>query len=230
MQINEILFDKKIKCLYCDHEFSTPRIRQRYIRIKKQDADFCPYFQGENPLYYEVNVCPDCGFAFTERFAPITDKKKQVLKEQYIDRIKVPKACEKRTPECAMQFYKLALYASNLLDENLLIQANLCMRIAWIYRYEGNQLEEKRFLQNALDTYLEIYQRENLERLEMDKYLLLFMIGELYGLLGEYEKMRSWFSILLSDQMTTPKILDRTRERWREYKKQHDLEGDLEQK
>ncbi|TCS81069.1 DUF2225 domain-containing protein [Tepidibacillus fermentans] len=228
MPTNELFFDKKIKCLYCDHEFTTPRIRQRQIRMIKQDADFCPYFKGENPLFYEVNVCPHCGFAFTDRFSAILDKKRKNLKEQYIDKIKIPKACEERTIECAIRFYKLALFAATLLDQSLLIQANLCMRIAWLNRYHNNEQEEKRFLRNALDIYLEVYQRENLDRIEMDKYLLIYMIGELYGRLGEYEKMRRWFSILLSDQMTTPKVLEITRERWREYKMQHDLEGDIE--
>jgi len=225
VSINEIFFEKRVKCLYCHNEFNTLRIRQKYIRMKKQDSDYCPYFEGENPLFYEVNVCSECGFAFTDRFISISDNKKIKLKKQYIDKINVPKACEVRTLECALQFYKLALFSSNLLDESLLIQANLCMRIAWLYRYEGNQLEEKRFLKNALDTYLEIYQREDLDQVEMDKFQLFFMIGELYGQLGDYNNMRRLFSILLSDPMTTPKILDRTKVSWSEYKQQHDLSG-----
>ncbi len=65
-------YEKKVQCLFCHEPFSTTRIRSRFIRIERVDSDFYQEYKDPNlnPYYYEVDVCPYCGFAFSENFAP----------------------------------------------------------------------------------------------------------------------------------------------------------------
>ncbi|GBF12115.1 DUF2225 domain-containing protein [Tepidibacillus sp. HK-1] len=216
--MDEVFYEKKVKCLYCKEDFKTLKMRQSKTKVIKRDADYCPYYEGVNPLFYEVNVCPHCGFAFTDSFSPIRELKNNRIKQDYIDKIQVPQLCKKRSIQDAIYCYKLALYTATILEEQNFIIANLCMRIAWINRYLQNKEEELRFLKNALDTYYEIYETEDLDKIPMDKYTFIYLIGELQGRLGDYEKMRRWFSMIFEDKNVTPKILKMARDRWNEYK------------
>lgn len=221
--MSDLYYTKKVNCLYCKKEFNTYRVRVNRAKFIKRDPDHCPYYEEENPLLYEVNVCPRCGLSFTDSFSEIKASKLKILKENYIAKIQgVPKLNEQRNIQDALTAYKFALYAATILEENDLIIANLGLRIAWLYRYLKDEQEEKRFLKNVLDLYIEIYETQNLDRLSMDKYMLIYLIGELYGRLGEYEKTVRWFSFIIEDKKATPRILKLTKDRWYDFKEKLD--------
>jgi len=65
------LYDKRYRCLFCGQEFTNKKPRASSIRQIRRDPDFCGHYQGENPYFYEVAVCPHCGYAFTPDFTPV---------------------------------------------------------------------------------------------------------------------------------------------------------------
>ena len=218
--LNDSLYSKSVTCLYCNNKFTTYKVRTNKTKLIKRDSDFCPYYEGENPLYYDVNVCPECGFSFTESFAAINDQGKyETLKEKFIDKINTNlNLTNERNTYDALNAYKLAIYSATLLNEDDLIIANLGLRIAWIYRFLKKREEEHRFIKNVLDIYYDIYQNEDLERMPMDKYLLIYLIGDLSGRLGEIDRVSKWFSIIIEDRAATPRVVKLTKDRWQYYR------------
>jgi len=225
--LSEIFYSKKIKCHYCEENFNTFRVRINKSKLISRDTDYCPYYEDNsfNPILYDVNVCLNCGFAFTDSFSPINSSViHNKVKVSYIDRIEsVPMLCNERDVESAIYAYKLALYCATLKDENRMIIANLTLRIAWLFRYIGEKTEEERFLRSVLDIYLDIYETEDLNSLSMDKYQFIYLIGELYGRLGEYQKVTRWFSIIIENKNASPQILRITKERWSEFKELREM-------
>lgn len=226
--MSEIFYNKKIKCHYCEENFETFRIRINKSKLIKRDADYCPYYEDNslNPILYDVNVCPNCGFAFTDSFSRIISSTLyNNVKENYISRIEaVPMLCNERDVESAIYAYKLALYCATLKDEKKIITANLTLRIAWLYRYIGNKTEEERFVRSVLDIYLDIYETEDLDSLSMDKYQFIYLIGELYGRLGDYQKVTRWFSLIIEDKNVSPQVLRITKDRWLEFKELREMD------
>lgn len=216
----DLYYQKKINCHHCLDTFETYRVRSTKAKFVKRDADYCPYYEDANPVLYEVNVCPTCGFSFTDNFSMARIfKYKDIIEEKYVSKLaSKPNLCNERTEEEALYAYKLALYSAQLVEENKLILANIALRIAWINRYLKNEEEEKRYLKNVVELYTEVYETEDLDKIPMDKYLLIYLIGELNGRLGDYQKVKRWFSNIIEDKNAEPKILNLTKSRWQDYR------------
>ena len=65
-------YDKKVACINCKENFTTTRIRSRFVRVSSHESDFKPVYSDPevNPIFYNVAVCPHCGFSFTDDFSP----------------------------------------------------------------------------------------------------------------------------------------------------------------
>lgn len=214
----EVLYDKKVTCLYCEESFTTKKVRPSKVVIIKKDPDFCIHYQGENPYYYEIFVCPKCGFAFTANYSPLNEEKRGKLKGEYIERTGILQLCGPRNWEDALKSVKLALVTSFILKEPWTTLAGLSMRVAWLYREKGNSEEEKKYLAKAHHSYGQAYELEDLESMTMGKYRLYYILGELSGRLANYEDTRRWFNLLLSDKNVEQALKNTARSRWEIYK------------
>ena len=216
--MTELFYDKSVTCIACGQAFKTKRMRVNSVRIEKVDGDFCPHYTAENPLYYDVNVCPHCKLAFTDNFSPLSLANKERLTQGYLHKIQVHDLCGERTWQDALRSYELALVTSQLVNEKMLMQANLALRIAWLYRYEHRSADEQRFLRIAVDLYVKMYQEQNYDTEVMPDAKLMYIIAELFGRLKEWNKTKVWFSHLFTDQTADAKWRARGRDRWLEFK------------
>jgi len=219
--------NSKAICLYCNKEFSVEKVRSRFINVTKKDGDLCCHYAGINPYFYEVYICPHCKFSFTEKFSSIKPHKREILNADYIDKVRLFKTKSERDLDYALKAFKLALLCGTLTEQSNFVIAGLCMKIAWLNRYIENESEEKRFLQNALKYYVKTYENEDLNRQKVNKDMLLYLIAELHGRLGNYEEARKWFSIIISDKTIDYKVMKLARERWSDYK--YDTQGTARQ-
>ncbi len=217
-KLADLLYDKVIKCINCGQSFKTKRMRVNSVRMQTVDTDFCPHYLKENPIYYDVNVCPHCGLAFTDSFSPIIPVLRENLEKEYLTKIRSPQLCDERSWDDALRSYELAFLSSRILREKLLIQANLALRIAWLYRYQSRKAEEKRFLEYAVTLYVNMYETQDYDEEVMPDAKLMYIIGELFGRLEQWEKTRIWFSHLFMDKAADQKWRTRGRDRWLEYK------------
>lgn len=64
-------YEKKIECLNCKKNFTTLKVRTKFVKVAETDTDFMPiYAEGDiQAMYYNVFVCEHCGFSFTEDFS-----------------------------------------------------------------------------------------------------------------------------------------------------------------
>ncbi len=212
------LYDKKITCICCGENFKTKKVRTSRTIVKSKDTDFCVHYEGINPYYYEINVCPYCGYAFTNNFSPLKFTKREEIKNQYLNKIGEMQLCGERSLADAVLCFKLALLCAELNEESNLCLAGLCMRIAWLYRYKGNKKEEDKFLARALSCYQEAYHKESFEKVKMGKDRLFYILGELNGRLGRYLETRNWFSLLFVERNIEPALNILARNQWLEYK------------
>lgn len=210
----EPLYESKVICICCETTFTTSRVRPSFKRASRMDSDFCGYYDnGVNPDYYVVRVCPSCGYASTENgFERLSD----LQRKQYYERIgcnwKGLQYGGERTAEQAMETYKLALLTAQVTGASDRIIAGLLHHIAWLYRYEGKEKEEQRFLAFALECYIKVYE---LEGISLNNARLMFLIGELNRRIGERNEAVKWFSRVVSDKRIIDAAMIRAcREQW----------------
>lgn len=229
------LYDKTSICRHCEHTFSTKRVRSGTLVMANRDSDFCTHFTDQtlNPILYTVSVCPQCGFAFTDQFnASLAPWQKQAVKEQISAKWSPKNFGSFRNIREAIVSYKLAIYAAELTDQPHSVKAGLYTRLAWLYRFQGNDTEEIRFLSMAVDEYEQSYIHSDYTRgdKEMSEVRLLYLIGELYRRLEKYDLAISYFGKALAFRGHTIEsgILKMAQDQWQlareEYKEKKQVQ------
>ncbi|RNC28913.1 MAG: hypothetical protein AWM53_01100 [Candidatus Dichloromethanomonas elyunquensis] len=225
----EPLYDKKAKCIYCQNTFTTKKIRSRFVKPLKIEQDFGPLFkEGEenNPLLYYVTVCSECGFSFTEDFSHhISEASRKKVQKEITEKMdKVTDFWGKRNVNQAVRAYKLAIYSAQLVLEKHIVFANLCLRLAWLYRGIGNQQEEKRFLELAVSEFEKSYIHTDFKTETTPEVSILYLIGEINRRLGNYNEAITYFTAVAEhpERSRYTKYVNYAREQWqlaaREYR------------
>ncbi|ADY57567.1 Protein of unknown function DUF2225 [Syntrophobotulus glycolicus DSM 8271] len=216
----EPLYDKNVKCIFCGKHFKTKKVRSTFAKSFKTDSDFCPHYQeeSENPLYYYVNVCPACGFAFSDEFSDyIGALTKKKIESQIADKWDRSFYCSDRDREKGIRTYKLAIYSAELAEQRHIVFANLCMRLAWIYRKQGDLDSEKRFLALAAKEYETSFINTDFAGTAMTEIQILYLIGELNRRLGNYQESLQYFQSVVEheDRSRYIKLVNLARDQWK---------------
>lgn len=217
------LFRIKVKCACCESEFSTSRVRPSLKRAVRSDSDFCSYFKSANPDFYVVRVCPYCGYASTENFSEhLTMKQKKDYYEKIGVHWKVKDYGGERTESDALECYKLALLTAQTVGQNIRVIAGILHHIAWLYRYQGNQEQEDRFLAYALDAYIKVFEQER----SGSNARLMYLIGELNRRLGKFHEAVRWFNRVIFDKsIMDAGMIRASREMWQAIREEMTREG-----
>lgn len=213
------LYAKTAHCPLCEHEFSTMKVRSRMAAPYAIDSDFCPHYREGtiNPNYYYVNVCPECGFAFTEEFS----KEFSVQAKAQI-KLKIEAKWEKRDfgqnrdELQAIESFKLAIVAATLKKEKHALIGSLCLRLAWIYRVAHKNDEEDRFLRLAMTEMEQAYVQSDFAGTAMSEMQVLYLAAELHRRLGDYQEAINYFAKVTAhpNRNNERRILTLAREQW----------------
>jgi uncharacterized protein len=214
-------YEKQVQCLLCKNSFSTTKIRSRFVKVNRHDGDFCPIYASSdiNPLLYNINVCPSCGFSSTEDFNRyIVPTIQEELEEKISLHWTKQDYGKIRNYEKAINTYKLGAYCALIKREKKITIAGLYLRTAWLYRHIEKEKQEQRFLRLAVHEYIESYSTGDFQGTSMTEVKLTYLIAELLRRLEQYEDAARYLSKVLEKQKssTEPKIIEMARNRWQE--------------
>lgn len=212
--MDDILYDKQHRCLACETEFTTKKVRSNRIRTVGHDSDLCSHFRGVIPYYYESSVCPHCGFAFTDSFSPLKANQKEAIYADYTKRYLpqgTPNLCDVRDENQAVLAFKLALGAGYAKGEEPRLLAGICMRLAWLNRMSKRTEEELEFLDAANRFFHVAF--ENQQDTKNDAQFL-HMLGDTSLRLGRLDQARQWFSQLFTPTYSSYAHLELARDAW----------------
>lgn len=215
----EAFYEKKMTCVFCEKSFDTLKVRSRFSVPYLIDSDFCPHYRdgNYNPHFYYVNVCTECGFAFSEEFSNLFPVgAKDIIRVQIMGQWKKRNFGAIRDIHQALESYKLAILAGSLKKEKNAVLAGLCLRLAWLYRNEENLEQEKRFLVLALNAYEASFVHSDFAGTSMTEIKVLYMIGELSRRVGQDDKAVLYFSKIFQhiNSSAEQKMVKRAREQW----------------
>ncbi|AEF94552.1 Protein of unknown function DUF2225 [Desulfotomaculum nigrificans CO-1-SRB] len=195
MQVTEeMIFPVQYTCPHCGKQFSHPEVKSKYIIMERQDSDFCSYYAAINPIYYDVLVCRFCGYSYTkETNVPLTDQEKAaigaILANWHTEGYQYGGL---RTLEQAINAYNLAILCQELRNAKDSVKGSLFLRLAWLYRYQGNKEKETVCLQRALEFMIRAYERESGSELKKE-LRMMYIMGDLAYRLGDIKEAIKWF-------------------------------------
>lgn len=221
--MNEALYDKNIKCPICNNHFSSKRVRTSACRVEKRDEDFCTHYKDHNPMYYEILVCPNCGYAASENsFENLSSRESSIIKELLSGKVVNRSFCGERTIEDAQDSFKLAIFLAQSSEAKKSTVAGLALKLAWLFRIQNSE-KEAGFLEHALESYKEAYNTENLPFGNLDEISVQYLLGELSRRLNKLADAVFWFNKAVSNpsRSTNPRIEKMAREQWQLLKEQN---------
>lgn len=188
------MFERHVKCPVCTYEFDTMKMLANAPKVVKRDPDFYTTYAGENPMYYAVFVCPNCGYsAFEKDFKEVSDSVLEVILQKISLQWNKRNYSGMRSTEEALEVYKLALLCYSLTKANNMTIGKITMRIAWLYRELGDP-KEKEFIQHTVNYFEKAYTTENFSDDIEEELTLLFVMGEFQRQLGNMRESVKWFS------------------------------------
>ncbi|WP_238546029.1 DUF2225 domain-containing protein [Tumebacillus flagellatus] len=208
----EGLYDRKVRCPLCEATYNTKKVLTRAVKVKETQGDFFARYAGPNPVHYLVNVCTLCGFSFLEKTQPkITPLRRQTYLDEVASRWNSRDLCGLRDVKQAVTAFKLAIVCAQYVGEPSRTIGGLCLHLAWLYRELQDRENERRFMQNALDFYIDCYEHDS--RLN-DEGKMPYLIGELARRLGDDKLAVLYFNQVTSDRTTAEKYIKLARTQW----------------
>ena len=198
--MNENLYSKELICPICSKKFKVTKVKSKAYKVDKRDTDFCIFYEGLNPIYYDAWVCESCGYAaLSDKYMEITSKEIEILLKQLTPKWTKRSFEGERSLEAAIEAFKIVLYNYQLRGVKSSEMAKVCMRLAWLYRLKDDSREHD-FIKFALKYYTETYEKENFPVDKLDENTCIYMIGELNRRTGNLNEAVKWFSRLISSQ------------------------------
>lgn len=217
------LYDKELACPICSQKHTTKKARLRKIPVDRKDSDFHIWYKEVNPVFYNVWVCPNCGFSATEsEHKPLNvDQKARILKHISVKWTKRDFGGI-RTMDQAVESHKLAILNGQLMGKAKGYLGGLCLRLAWLYR-ESENPEEHTYLKYALQHLEEAYTDEDFPIAGLDEVSLAYLIGELKRMLGQPKEAIFWYNRALEhpDIKNKRLIQLKARDQWQTAKEEY---------
>lgn len=134
---------------------SNKKVRSRFVKVAKYDTDFCPIHADSavNSLYYNIFVCPHCGFSCSRIFPGTPPTTMEIILEKVSSHWVPHHFSKERSIKDAINTYKLASNCGALKKEKHIVLAGICLRIAWLYRIKPNQGTRRKIFKFALEEY-----------------------------------------------------------------------------
>ncbi|MGL4343898.1 MAG: DUF2225 domain-containing protein [Cellulosilyticaceae bacterium] len=195
--IEQLLYDKKYECPVCDEKFKSKALRSGRNRHIKSDSDLKPYYSLIDPSIYEVIHC-ECGYTAIERaFAQISPMQKKFIKEEICDKFRPSPREEYRKIEDAIVLYKLALLTAIVKKAKMGERAYICLKIAWLYRDMKDEVQEKAFIEKALEGFSQSLGKERYPLFHLDEYTVIYIVAELYRRIGNKQEAMKYVGTLI---------------------------------
>ncbi len=213
--MDDRFYTKECLCPICEHSYSVLRPRQRACIPQGRESDFNIIYQDLSCLFYEVAVCPACGYASTGNMVAPSVAARKLYQTEIAPKWQARDLNGLRDAEDAIVCFKLALLCAQIRSDKRSVLAALSLRLAWIYRGLRDAEQEERFLTMALNDYEAAYGREELDE-DGRELTIAYLVGELHRRLGRADQALRWFGVVINHPQAAKKqqVVKMAREQW----------------
>jgi len=223
-EVLKALYPAKIVCPICSTKFESTRVRSSSVRVGKIDSDFCKHYESANPLYYEIMVCPQCGFAFDLDLSKMHMNAKQrerlSLRLQPVWRDRAKDYSGVRTLKDALETFQLTLFALEEEPVKNSKKGMLYLKTAWLYRYAGDEAKERMHIEKAITSFALAYEKESFSD-PKSEFNIVYLLGTLNLMTDKNQESAKWLDRVLRHPAKSmqPLVVNQARDLWAEVRR-----------
>jgi uncharacterized protein (DUF2225 family) len=190
------LVARELTCPACESTFMLHTPKSRAFQLVRRDADYCPHYEGVNPLFYQAWVCPHCSFAsYKEHWKPLSETERigmRQLSGEAKEGMRFDFSKPERTLFAAILSYQLAyrcyLRRMPTAYDHL---AGIQLRLAWLCRIGNDRKREIMHMGAAMAHFAEAF--DHGRNLSMSEGRIAYLLGELNRRVGNGESAVEWY-------------------------------------
>jgi len=217
---NSPYYEKKYICPVCNTEFKSYAVRSSRAVASRRDPDFHTVYSGVSPLHYTIIVCPVCYYAASNNTFgnEIEDRILKPLSSALVQ-IKPtdpPDFLHERSLDMALRSFELAIRSAQLRKARSGELAGLLLGAAWMAREKGADELDKQYCMQALQAYLEAFNRDFRSIGNMNDAQATYLVGELFRKTDNYGEAINWFgkAVFNKNIKQNPQLEKLAREQW----------------
>ncbi len=213
----DYLFDAEVECPVCQKQVSVKRIRRSALRLHSRDTDSMPIYKHINPLFYDIWLCNNCGYAASASTfrKPLSKVEVDLIQKKISSRW-----CPKEYPplydsDIAVERFKLALLSATVRKARNIDIAMLCLKLGWVYRTQEDAENEAKCLSHALIGFKSVYEEGPFPVAGMEESSLAFLIGELSRRVGNPQDALDYYGRVIMDRSAKNPLKEKARDQRR---------------
>ena len=226
----EHIYDKAFKCPVCNSSFTAKIMKTGKSKLKKNDFDLRPVYEGYAAEKYDVLLCPKCGYAALGRYyTALLPTQIKNIKEKITANVVLSKYDDPTYSfDQALERYKLALACAVVKPGKASEKAYICLKTAWLLRSYSEHLEaqpgdhkeeienlkaqEEEYEQTAYEGFKEARGSEDVPIAGMDATTLDYLLAQLALHVGDYETCSRMVSGIITSPSANARIKDKARD------------------
>lgn len=219
----QFLMMSKVNCPVCEDTFETLKIRTTLLKQKAENKDFRIIYDGFEPYWYRIWVCPHCTYAnFDYDFQKVHYmKKKGILKSKSQNKIKYSLDYKPGMPKTLHQVlseFLLCQEIHEIVPLERLSYAKSWLYLLWIYTDADDQEMIKYATDKALDAYIDFYMNGMAELAQGQEIRLCMLIAELNKNKGCYTDAVKYLYKAVQMRTEPERLREMASDRLMEYK------------
>lgn len=224
----DFIYDKSFICPVCDNGFTAKIMKSGKAKLIGTDDDMRPKYEGIDAVKYDVQLCPQCGYAGLTRFFPnITGGQARLIRENISKKVRLhPYEGEIYTYEEALERYQLALANAVVKRSRASEKAYICLKSAWLLRGQAEELLEKddntqdvdalkereeEYLLNAYNGFAEARQAEPFPMCGMDEITVDYLLAQLAAHFKKYDVASKLVASILTSSSANTRMKEKVR-------------------
>ncbi len=211
--ILDYIYDKSYTCPVCGNEVKARTVKVGKARNVSKDTDLMPRYENINPLFYDVVLCQNCGYAALSRyFEKLKHDQALLIKSTITQKFRAKVYPDLYDEDVAIERYKLALLNAVVKNSKLSEKAFICLKLSWMYRLKEDNENELKFSEQALTGFKEAFTKESFPICGMDTYTLVYLLGELSRRIGDNESALRWLGKVIVTPGVSPRLKELARD------------------
>ena len=194
---DQYIFEKDTPCPCCEKSFNVQMVRSSKLRVKSIDNDQRQRFEGMEPLWYMVCVCPNCSYAsFNFEFKQVTDETRKLIDKQGAEfkrDFKISFSKPRQLNEVLESYYLLLRIYESAQKPDPGKLAKVWLRLYWLYKDAEDAEMTAEAAAKALEYFKDTYYNGRRNTTPEQEQRLTILLGELSLEVGAKEEAMTFF-------------------------------------
>lgn len=213
VSIGDLLYNKSYSCPVCGNNFTSRAVKVGKTRVVSSDSDLMPRYENLNPLFYDVILCPKCGYAaLIKYFEKIKQDQIELINTLITPKFKARIYPEIYDIDIAIERYKLSLLNAVVKKAKASEKAYICLKLGWMYKLKEDTKNEKTFQEQAFIGFKEAFSKEVHPICGMDSFTVMYLLGELSRRLGDNVEALRWLGNVIVAPNANPRLKEKARD------------------